>query len=252
MHRFFVPGDSIEQGYVVIRGSEAKHLSRVLRLRAGDQALVFDGSGRELVVRIETCSGTEVRASVLEERHPDREPPVAVSLVQGIGKGEKMDFIVQKSVELGITRIIPVMTEWGTVRLTGQRAGERVHRWRKIAVEACKQCGRTVIPEVEEIRDFYKVVEETRDTPGILFYEGFRDRSLKEVLRQKASVFRDRGLVLYVGAEGGFSPREIEEARNRGLIIAGLGPRILRTETAALAAVTCVLYELGDLGGTCD
>ncbi len=252
MHRFFVSRENVKDGYVIIEGGEAKHLSRVLRLGPGDEVLVFDGSGRELVVRVETSGPNQVRAEVLKEHCPNREPPVAVSLVQGIGKGDKMDFIVQKAVELGVRRIIPVVTDWGTVRLTGERACQRVQRWRKIAVEACKQCGRAVMPEIEEIREFPRAVEENRETPGILFHEGFWNQPLKNILRKNVTAFREKGIMLCIGAEGGFSPREVEKAGNAGLQLAGLGPRILRTETAALAAITCVMYELGDMGGIED
>ena len=249
LHRFFVAHERIKDGYVIIEGDEAKHLSKVLRLGPGDEVLVCDGSGKELLVRLETAEKGLIKGRVVNQNHPEREPGLTVGLAQGVGKGEKMDFIVQKAVELGISRIYPVMTDRGTVRLDGERAFHRVQRWEKIAKEACKQCGRTVVPEIKGITDLTVVMDECRDIPGLFFYEGEWKRPLKTILRENARILRDRGVILYIGAEGGFSLREAETARKRGILMAGLGPRILRTETAALAAITAVMYELGDLGG---
>lgn len=249
MHRLFVFPNQIADGRVCFAGEEVRYLQKVLRLRPGECVLVFDGTGREYEASLLKMENGRGLAEITCVRVVEREPPVGVTLVQGLAKADKMDFIVQKAVEIGASCIYPVITEHAVVKLQEEKAARRVERWRKIAREACRQCGRTLVPEVRDITDLAGAFGAQRDIPGIFFYEAEVQRGLRPVLHNNAKLIREKGVFLYVGPEGGFAPSEVEMARKRGLAFAGLGPRILRTETAGLVALAVVLYELGDLSG---
>ncbi|MGI6488801.1 MAG: 16S rRNA (uracil(1498)-N(3))-methyltransferase [Syntrophomonadaceae bacterium] len=251
VHRFYVDPGQLREDRVVIAGEEFRHLQKVLRLGVGDQALLIDGSGHEYEVRLLALDlkAQRAEAEIIAIKAVNREPPIVVTLVQGIVRGDRMDFIIQKAAEIGVRRIVPLAAEHGVVRVTGEKARRRVERWRKIAREACKQCGRVVVPEVTEVVDLGQALQMQGDALGIFFYEGEKNRPLKPVLRDNGTLFKQKGVFIHIGPEGGFSMSEVETARRCGLFLAGLGPRILRAETAALAALTTVLYELGDLGG---
>ena len=211
---------------------------------------MIDGSGHEYEVRLLALDvkAERAEAEIIAVKAVNRDPQLAVTLVQGIVRGERMDFVIQKATEIEVHRIVPLAAEHGVVRVTGEKARRKVERWRKIAREACKQCGRVVVPEVTEVVDLGRALQMQGDAAGIFFYEGERS-SLKSVLRNNSALFQQQGVFIYIGPEGGFSMSEVETARKGGLFLAGLGPRILRAETAAVAALTAVLYELGDLGG---
>ncbi|WP_027717870.1 16S rRNA (uracil(1498)-N(3))-methyltransferase [Desulfovirgula thermocuniculi] len=243
---FFVPPRQICGNRVYISGSDAAHIYRVLRLRPGDVVNVLDGSGTAYRVELTSTAADRVEGLVRESFPAAGEPPVRVTLAQGLSKGEKMDIIIQKSVELGASAIIPVSCSRSVVRLTREKARERQERWQRIAREAAKQCLRAVVPLVGEV----VTLEEVLGTlpPRVLAlmpWEGEKSLSLKEALRKAG---KKEEVFLFIGPEGGFAPAEVELARQQGVITVTLGPRILRTETAALAALAVVLYELGDLG----
>lgn len=244
---FFVSPHQITGDQVHIVGTDAVHISRVLRLRPGDVINVLDGSGKGYRVKLTFTSAEQVKGLVLEKFTPIGEPPVRVTLVQGLSKGEKMDIIIQKSVELGASAIIPMSCSRSVVRLTREKAKERQERWQRIAREAAKQCLRAVVPEVKEVMTLEEVLDVL--PPGALTlmpWEEERGISLKSVLRKEKQV---QEIFLFIGPEGGFDPAEVELARQKGVTTVSLGPRILRTETAGMAVLTMVLYELGDLGG---
>ena len=231
---------------MVVAGGEAHHMLRVLRLAAGDKVVVVDPVGQAAVARITQASDTEVFLSMETMLEEEREAPITIRLAQGLPKSDKMDFIVQKAVELGISEIIPMEADTSVVRYDAAKQQNRRERWQKIAAEAAKQCQRTIVPNVAAVQDLAKLLAATGgETQIIVFYEGRVPLGLKQVLREKPG----NDYLLIIGPEGGLSSREVQLAQERGAAIVTMGPRILRTETAALAAIAAVMYEHGDLGG---
>lgn len=249
MHRFFVDPEDIVDQQVYFSPAEARHIERVLRLRPGETVLVFDGSGWEYQVQLlgRESSGT-LAGQILNREFRDRESPFKLALVQGIAKGEKMDTIIQKAVEIGIDSIHPILTEHTVVQLDGPKRQQRQERWQAIARQACKQCRRNHVPPVFSITHMESFLEQHTDQPVLMLYEAEQGCTLRQVLCSELLSRQAQPWYLMVGPEGGFSKTEAELARKRGALLVGLGPRILRTETAGLLAAGIILYELGDLG----
>jgi len=229
-----------------IQGPDAHHISRVLRLETGDQIIVVSPDGDAGIGKITNIALDTVEL-VLEERiEEDKEAPVNVYLAQGLPKSDKMDYIVQKAVELGIKGIYPMEAKHCVVQYDHAKKQSRQGRWQKIATEAAKQCGRTIIPTVEPIAPLSVILENvTADTVVLMLYEGQTSQGIKQALVEHKA----KNYLLLVGPEGGFSTNEVELCSDHGAHIVTMGPRILRTETAALAGVSLVMYEYGDLGG---
>lgn len=243
MHRFFL-SEPLSTA-MTVRGQDARHISRVLRLSVGDEILVVAPDGK--VGRGAICAtGDEaVTVELREVLALCAEPPIEVWLGQGLPKGDKMELIVQKAVEIGAAGIIPLEMEFCTVRYDAAKKRARTERWQKIAQEAAKQCGRNFVPTVTAVKPLATALEQVSDdTAIILLYEGRGGRPLKEVLSGRAA----RRYLLLVGPEGGFSPADVATCEAKGAYSATLGPRILRTETAGLASLAIVLYAQGDLG----
>lgn len=243
MRRFFIDGPLGDE--IIITGQDARHIGRVLRLAPGDELVVAGADGRTGRAVITAVGLTCVTARLEEVLDAAHEPPISVRLAQGLPKGDKLEYIIQKAAELGVAGVIPVAADNCVVRYDGTRQACRQDRWRKIAAEAAKQCGRSAVPAVDRIM----TLAEALGTAGsketiIMLYEGGGD-SLRDILAAGEA----RDYLLLVGPEGGFSPAEAALARSSGARFATLGPRILRTETASLAALAIVMYEKGDLGG---
>lgn len=254
LNRFYVPPERINQGEAIIEGPEANHLARVLRLSPGEPVRVFDGQGNEFLSRIREINGSRVFVTLEAEPEKDlmvkREPALEVVLGQGLPKGDKMELIIQKGTELGVTRVIPMVTERTIVRLEPDRAAKRQQRWQKVAAEAARQSQRLLIPRVDLPTGFNEVLKALPNPETTLCLIPWEDESacfLKPVLRERADI--PKSVWVFIGPEGGFSAAEIEQARAAGAIPVSLGPRILRTETAGFTVVTMLLYEWGDLGG---
>ncbi len=249
MKRFFVSDKDVREGSVVIRGDDVHHIVTVLRMRSGDRFIAIDPGGREHTVEITLWSPRSVVGRIIETRRTRVEPGLQVTLLQGLPKSKKMDFIVQKGTELGVSRIVPVVTERTIVNLEEKKADEKRERWQRIAREAAEQCRRTFSPVVGEVVTFEEALEKYV-FPGselsLIPWEEEDCRSLKGFLRQGG---RPSRVNLFIGPEGGFTQAEVDLAQEAGVIPVSLGPRILRAETASLAAITMVLYELADLGG---
>ena len=244
MRRFFVTAD-FTKDRIVVTGSEARHITKVLRLRPGEQVIFFDGTGVECEAELEWCTEQEVRARVKRLAGPENVSSLVVTLVQSVAKGEKMDLIVQKATELGVARIIPLISERTVVRLNEEKKQEKVERWQRIAKEACKQCHRRVLPEITPVISWNQVFPLLGKDLVLFLSPEANGMSLKEVLRQNHGRTR---VALLVGPEGGFSEKEVEEAKRAGFCFAHMGPRIMRTETASIAATAIIMYELGDVG----
>ena len=216
----------------------ANHVARSLRLKAGDAVTVFDGRGGEYEASIQRIDRGEVDVKTLAFRDIDREPAVEVGLVQGLPEADKIDSIIQKSVELGVAWVQPVICDRSVVRLKGERAARREAHWRRVAIAACEQCGRNRVPEVRALCAFPDWLSRASDALRWMLIPGAPPLAARER--------PSRPLELLVGPEGGLSDRELDLARTRGFEGVGLGPRILRTETAPLAALATVHTLWGD------
>lgn len=233
--RFFCPADG---DAVVITGSDAVHITRVLRMRAGDRAIVCDGNGTDMLCRITGSSESAVELEILDRRRSVGEPDVYLRLFQCMPKSDKMDFIVQKAVELGASEVIPVISKRCVSRPDGKSAAKKAERWQRIADEAAKQCGRGRIPAVREMMSFAEAIRLSADSceKGIFFYE-CGGRRLGEIVTEPFPRYID----IFIGSEGGFEPEEAALADVSGLEAATLGTRILRCETAPVAAIAVLM-----------
>ncbi len=223
-------------------------MEKVLRLRPGDIVLAFDGSGLEYQVQLTENHERRLKGKIIGKEYIDREPLTAICLVQGIAKGDKMDNIVQKAVEVGVKAIYPLACRRSVVELDDRKAGKKVSRWQEIAWEACKQCRRNKVPQVNQIRELDEVLKIIGRRPAIMLYEGETKIGLKGLLQNEGDRFAGQEIFVLVGPEGGFSNEETQAARDHGVHLVTLGPRILRTETAGLVAASLILYHFNDLG----
>jgi 16S rRNA (uracil1498-N3)-methyltransferase len=235
---------------VVLSGEESRHLRDVLRLRAGDEAHVFDGEGREFACVV-SAPGVRRGAARLEVRAPASPPspesPLSLTLAAALLKGEKFDLVVQKATELGASRVVPVLTKRADVRPRGERAdAPRAERWRRLALEAAKQSGRARVPAVESPEGFDAFVARAP-----------RDGELRLLFAERGGTGLDAAAgrlsaptpaaVAVIGPEGGWDDAELDEARRLGWLLVTLGGRTLRAETAAIAVVTLLQHRFGDL-----
>jgi len=218
----------------------AAHIAKVLRARVGDGLILFNGDGREFSGEIESVRGARVRASVGPGTFVDRESALAVTLVQSVPRGDRMDFIVQKATELGVARIVPTLSQRSVVRLDARQCEAKATHWRAVVVSACEQCGRNRIPAVEEPRQLidYLGAAAGGGTRLVLEPDADADGAKWDVAG---------GVEIAIGPEGGFAPDELEAFRIAGFKRVRLGPRILRTETAAIAALTWLQTQFGDM-----
>lgn len=237
----------MKNGMITLSGSDLKHLAQVLRLRAGDVIQVFDGSGAEYDARLVDLGKREAHAEIIETRAADTEPRVRLTLFQGLPKAEKMDLIIQKTVELGVSMIVPVVTQRSVVRPDENKWDRRLERWNRIAAEAAKQCRRAVVPKVAAPVSLREALDVSGNAAAALvLYENEQKKCLKELLKCY-NINKIGDIALFIGPEGGFSKEEIDEMTGFGVSAAGLGRRILRTETAAISAVSIIMYEMGEM-----
>jgi 16S rRNA (uracil1498-N3)-methyltransferase len=248
MPRFFVPHECIQGHSAIIKGQEALHIYKVLRLKQGEQIWIFDGTGIDYRCEIQNIQRENVVVRILDRFNSCAEPPINMTLFQSLPKSDKMDLIIQKSTELGVTGIVPIITERTVVNIQEERIQSRLKRWRRIALEACKQCNRSVIPHIHDILPFKESLKLIKSFQlSLIPWEEENERGLKEVLKPLENGIKD--ICFLIGPEGGFTQEEINAARRRGGISVSLGPRILRTETAGMVLLSILMYELGDLGG---
>lgn len=238
--RFYVSEPIHAHGVCLVPPEQSHHLAHVLRLAQGDAVTVFDGRGSEYEATIARVARSGITLNVGEPRAVDRESPLEVTLAQGISSGDRMDYTVQKAVELGIAAIQPLATERSVVRLDRERAVKRVAHWQAIAIASCEQCGRNRVPEVLPVQSLTAWLG--APAAGVL-----RLTLAPEAALTLAQLEPPRSpIVLVAGPEGGFSPREREDAEHAGCTAVRLGPRVLRTETAAVAALAAMQVLWGD------
>ena len=246
MHRFFVPQLYNEE--MDIEGVDARHISKVLRMLPGAQLQIVSDDGVSAVAEITAIDSERVTVRCLEKLAESHEPRVKLVLAQGLAKGEKMDFIIQKAVEMGAYSVIPVAMEHSVVRLDGAKAAKKVERWQKIAESAAKQSKRDIIPEVQPVQSMTEMLAKCACQTKIIAYECEDRLSLKAALKAAEEAGGISELLLIIGPEGGISEGELEQARQAGAVPVSLGRRILRAETAGLVAISAIFYETGDLG----
>ena len=247
MPRFFIRAEQVSESndgvkLISVRGDDAHHISHSLRMAIGEEITVCDMQKNVYVCKISGFFDGEVRAEVVDEGKSDTEPERYVRLYQAIPKSDKLETIIQKSIECGASEIIPFSTERCIAKIEGKDIQKKAERHNKIAESAAKQCGRGIIPVVKEAMKFKQAIDDAEKSDlVILCYEGDGTRSLKDILRENKDA---KSISLIIGAEGGFSLNEVEYIRNAGAEIAGLGKRILRCETAPTFALACISYEL--------
>ena len=251
---FFVDPGTVSGDTAEIRGPIAHQIGHVLRLRPGDFLELLDNSGDALTARIDEITREGVLATITGRRRPETEPPVRLELYQSLLKGEKMEWVLQKGTEIGLSRFVPVLSERCVSRPSEADLSRKLERWRSIVREAAEQSGRAVLPEVAPLVDFNRACSAAAAADfAVMAWEGERTATLRGLIRQETEAWTGRTerprIAVLIGPEGGFSEREAEIARTAGVTPAGLGPRILRAETAALVAATVVLWEAGGLGG---
>lgn len=243
MHRCYLPAADFSSPTLTLEGEEAHHALRVMRLRAGDECEVFDGAGKAARARILAAGGGSLTLGELRPLPPL--PPVAgITLALAIPKGGNMDLIVQKAVELGVQRIIPLVSERTIVRLNAKEAATKAAKWQRTALEACKQCGVNTLPVVE-IPQSYSAFLKREDIPSLRLVCAILpdSRPMREVLESARSAGQDDAILL-IGPEGDFSPAEYAAAMQTGYAPISLGPIILRVETAVFMALSSVRYAL--------
>ena len=226
-----------------IEGEAANHIVRVLRLRAGDPLILFDGRGGEYAASVDGFRKGAVIVEVGDRAAVNRESPLSLTLAQGVSRGERMDWVVQKATELGVTRIIPVVTERTVVRLDARQADRRRLHWRGIAVAACEQSGRDRLPGIDPPLPLPELLQTVDSHATRVLLSPGGGRRIADLPRPEG------GVVVLIGPEGGLADSEQRAALSAGFLAVRLGPRTLRTETAAVAALALLQHQFGDFAG---
>jgi len=226
---------------LTVEGSAGNHISRVLRLRVGDALTLFNGQGGEYAGSIDEIRRDTVVVSILERRDVDRESPCQLTLAQGISRGERMDWVVQKATELGVWQIAPIFTERSIVQLDERQASRKLQHWRSIAIAACEQSGRNHVPQITQPVGLYELLEKrTSSGTALLLSPG-------APLRIADMASAGTQITVLIGPEGGLADVEQQAAVKAGFTPVRLGPRVLRTETAAVCALTLLQQKFGDI-----
>jgi 16S rRNA (uracil1498-N3)-methyltransferase len=248
--RVFVEGELLPGSVVELSHDTAAHLAKVLRARSGDELVLFNGDGREYMGVIETVRGARISAAIGAARAVDKESFFPITLVQCVPRGDRMDLIVQKATELGVSRIVPVLSQRSVVRLDETQAASKQVHWQAVAVSACEQCGRNRVPSVEAPRSllgYLGALEAAASSSGMLRLVLEPDHP-----RQPQHGAAAQGAQIAIGPEGGFAPEELEAFELSSFAPVGLGPRVLRTETAAIAAIVVLQTRFGDMSAQSD
>ena len=248
MPRFFVQSEQIREDGIMLTGDDARHIAYSLRMAAGEHILVCDACAKEYDCTLVEFGDGYVRATVDSVRENNTEPPFVAHLFQGLPKGDKLDTIIQKAVECGVTCITPFESSRCVAHVKPEAEARKTERRMRIALEAAKQCGRGCLPCVQETVSFDRMLEMAAEADLVLFcYEGEVPCSLRQVLTEAFDTFRKEDktpcVSIIIGSEGGFSVDEARRAEEAGFRMVGLGPRILRTETAGAFVLGCLVYE---------
>lgn len=244
MHRFFISSGQVAGGRLSVVGEDVNHIRNVLRLRKGEDFEAADEDGVVYTCRILSVSEDEVSAEVLFSEVSGAELPNAITLYMGLPKFDKMELVIQKAVELGASRIVPVETRRTVVKLDAKKAAAKVARWQSIAEAAAKQSKRGLIPEVAPVEDFRKAICEAREAGGIILFPYECAEGICYTREVLGGIKPGQPVAVFIGPEGGFEPSEAAFAEENGAKVITLGRRILRTETAAITAMSILAYVL--------
>lgn len=249
MYQFFIEPSGVQNGQIIITGSDVNHIKNVLRMRAGEKiAAVSETENRKYLCEIRKTEEERILCNILSAEEAVSELSAKIFLFQGLPKGDKMEWIIQKAVELGCFEIVPVVCRRCVVKLEEKKRKSKVERWQSISEAAAKQSGRQIIPRVQDVMTFSEALAYVNDMDVRLIpYEKAVD--MAETKRLLESLRPGQNIAVFIGPEGGFEEAEIEEAGRSGIVPVTLGGRILRTETAAITALSWLMYYLEDFHG---
>ena len=243
MRRVFVPIEQVGEDAITVYGDDVKHMRDVLRMQPGDKITATCGRGTDYHCEIASVEDDSITLSIITEEQDASELPVKISLYQALPKGDKLELVIQKAVELGVYEVIPVRTARCVVKLDAAKAEKKQARWQKIAEEAAKQSGRGIVPQVLPVMDFNDAVKRAKESEHILIpyelSEDFSSDKLRESIKNGA-----KEIAVFIGSEGGFERSEVEAVKNAGGVEISLGHRILRTETAAIAVLAHLMLTI--------
>ncbi len=243
MHHFFTDPSQVREEKIYIEGSDVNHIKNVLRMKIGEQVQISDQSGKNYLCELEAFESEKVQFRILEERESENELTSRLYLFQGLPKSDKMEWIVQKAVELGVYEVIPVVTRRAVVKLDEKKAAKKTARWNAIAEGAAKQSGRDVIPCVKDVMSMENALSYAADLDLILMpYEDAE--GMEKTRRVIGGIKPGQSVGIFIGPEGGFEEAEVQKAREAGAVVLTLGKRILRTETAGLTVLSILMYHL--------
>ena len=243
MHHFFVTPGQVREDKIYIEGSDVNHIKNVLRMKIGETLQVSDGNNKQYLCEILAMDTEEICVSVKEELERDTELPSKIYLFQGLPKGDKMELIVQKAVELGVYEVIPVATKRAVVKLDEKKASKKTERWNGIAESGAKQSGRNVIPKVTRVMSYKEAMQYAKQLDVVLIpYE--LAEGMEETRRIVEGIEPGQSVGVFIGPEGGFEAEEVAYALEQGAKAVTLGKRILRTETAGLTTLSILMYHL--------
>ncbi|ADC50725.1 RNA methyltransferase, RsmE [Alkalihalophilus pseudofirmus OF4] len=246
MQRYFVSEDQLNGSIVTITGDDVKHIARVMRMQEGEEIIVSNNAGRTVLAKLKKLSESDIQAEVLEELDPKTELPIKVTVAQGLPKGDKLELITQKGTELGVSCFQPFQASRSIVKWDMKKAKKKVERLEKIAKEAAEQSYREIIPTIKEAASFTQLLETIESyTHTIVAYEESAKTgeasNLHNVLNQVKS---GDSVLIVIGPEGGLTEEEVSALEGKGAVLCGLGPRIIRTETAPLYVMAAISYHL--------
>ncbi len=244
MYHFFVEPAQVHEDYVEILGGDVNHMKNVLRMKAGEEISVNDGSGREYRCRVESYTKAAARAAIIERLASNAELASNVVLYQCLPKGDKMELIIQKAVELGVTAIVPVSSARCVVKLDEAKARKKQERWQEIARSAAKQSGRSRIPRVKAVQSLPEALESAAELDVRLIPYEKETSSMERTRGILSDIQRGQSVGVFIGPEGGFASEEVQAAVETGVCPITLGRRILRTETAAISILSVLMFQL--------
>lgn len=240
MPRFFAPKENIKENLIYIDGQEARHILNAMRLKENDKVIVFDGTGKEYTGFIKQAKPKSVTVEIISTKTPKVDTLPEITLAQAVPKKEKMDYIVEKATELGVHTVIPIISERTIVRLEEDKANNKAARWKKIAKETAKQCGRTKVPEIKDVKKFYNAIDDINNFDLALLACLAEDTiSLKDAI----SDFATGKIIIFIGPEGDFTPEEIKMAKVTSCKFVSLGNRTLKSDTAGVYVLSVLNHE---------
>lgn len=245
MSRFYIKPDNVKKDRIYVGGEEAHHILDVMRLKKGDRVIAFDGIKNEYFGVIEDISKKSLVIKIEKIKESEAQKNYRITLAQAVPKMDKMDYIIQKTTELGVDSIIPMDTKRSVVKLKKEKISLKRKRWQRIAQEAAKQCGRNSLAAIEEYLDFKGALEKIKFYDLALMPSVFPFK--KESLKRRLSTFGGRSILVFIGPEGGFDPVELDAASKEGVVFVSLGENILKCDTAAISAVAMINYALSNI-----